>query len=150
MTVHCSRSVEQIVDIPVPGGSLQDLSFRSAAVLPEELDQGFFRNFPRPQKSTKVARQVSARVHAHSSSSTEACEENGVRTSENTFVDDLGQSWLRGTRRFGPFLGAPADSGAGERYWSPRVSLWCSVLSESGSVRILTGVHSFQTFHSWC
>ena len=52
-------SVEQIVDIPVPGGGLQDFlpdhgSADSSAVLPDEPFEGFFRTFPRTQKSAKV------------------------------------------------------------------------------------------------
>ena len=67
-------SVEQIVDIPVPGGGLQDFlpdqaSAASSAVLPEEPFQGEFSNFSPGEKGAKVTRQSSARVHGHSSSS---------------------------------------------------------------------------------
>ena len=63
---------EQIVDNPVPGGGLHNplpVPGASSAVSRDELWQGVFRTFP-VEKSAEVAGQVSASVHAHSSSST--------------------------------------------------------------------------------
>ena len=59
--------------------------------------KGFFTLFL-VGKSEEVAGSSSARVHGHSSSWTPAAYEEitqfGVRTSENTFVDASGDSWL--------------------------------------------------------
>ena len=86
-------SVEQIVDIPVPGGGLQDFlpdqaSEASSAVLPEERFQGGFSNFPPGEKGAKVTRQSSARVHGHSSSSELSTHKNS--------------SWRRSSSRLRP------------------------------------------------
>ena len=72
-----NTSVEQNVDSPVPGGVLHNVRFgqgstASSSAPPEELFQGVFRTFPRPEKSAKVSWQVSAGVVANSSSSTPA------------------------------------------------------------------------------
>ena len=50
---------------------------------------------------------------------------------------------VKGLASLDPFLGAPAISMAGKRYRSCGV-VSLTVLSESGSVRILTGVHCSQ------
>ena len=58
-----SAVVEQSVDIPVPGGAFHDLhpdpgSPASSAASRDEACKGFFRTFPRSQKSAEVAGQV--------------------------------------------------------------------------------------------
>ena len=65
--------VEQLVDIPVPGGGLHDSlldpgSSASSAVWRDEAFQGFSTLFPDFKKGAQSGRQVTAGVVAHSSS----------------------------------------------------------------------------------
>ena len=65
--VSPKRTAEQIADIPVLG-AVRSVSF--PAVLPGEPEPLVFRTFPRNKKSAALAAHSSARVPAHSSSST--------------------------------------------------------------------------------
>ena len=81
---HPAALLEQIVDIPSPGGGLQGFrpgqgssASSSSSHSPagvhedaEDLCEGVFRTFHRPKKSAKVTRHWSARVPRHVSSST--------------------------------------------------------------------------------
>ena len=101
------RIAEQIVDIPVPGGDLQDFLpdpgvTDPSAVSRDEAFKVFFSHFSPGQKSAEVAGSSSARVHGHSSSSTPAVYGQGTLVDdgdafEGLFQDDAGfvRSWVR-------------------------------------------------------
>ena len=77
------RIVEQIVDSRVVGGGLQDFrpaqgSAASSSVSPGHAGEGVFRTFPVLKKSPNSAASPSARVHAHSSSSTRSFHHDGA------------------------------------------------------------------------
>ena len=67
-----ARTVEQIVDIPVPSCGLPDLpdpgGSSSSAVSRDERGDGIFRTFPKVKKSQRFAASPSPRVPARSSS----------------------------------------------------------------------------------
>ena len=82
--------MEQIVDIPVPGGELHDFPpDAESAALPAAISRVFFSTFPQIQKSAKVAAHSSARVPAHSSSSTRRPQD------DDFFIDEGEHVWMR-------------------------------------------------------
>ena len=104
------HSVEQIVDIPVPGacgggGSSRFVPGQSSAAsssfLPQEAFDFFFGRgtFPRHKKSAKVAVRSSARVHTRWSSSTAVAHHEGTEVRDDLWVqittDDRAYFWNR-------------------------------------------------------
>ena len=90
---HQQLVSEQIVDIPVPGGGLRVFpgpgGSSSSAVSHDERGQGVFRTSPRPKKKSEVRRKS----EDDEGFFVDDAGNVWTKTSMNTWVDPLGESW---------------------------------------------------------